>query len=40
MNSETNDAADLNGEKLDDKEKEVKVGGKSSRSLSFCERIK
>ena len=40
MNSEANDAADLNEDKSINTKQEVKVVGKSSRSLSFCERMK
>ena len=40
MNSEANDVANLNEDKSIDTEQEVKVVGKSSRSLSFREMMK
>jgi hypothetical protein len=40
MNNEADDAANLNEEKSNDNEKEVRVVGKLLRSLSFCERMK
>lgn len=40
MNSEANEATDLNEDKSIDTEHEVKVVGESLRSLSFCERMK
>ena len=40
MNDEADDAVDLNEEKSIDTEEEVKVVGKSLRSLSLCERMK
>ena len=40
MNSEADDAAELNKEKLNNMEKEVKVVGKSSMSMLFRERMK
>jgi hypothetical protein len=40
MNSEADDAIDLNEKKSNDRQKEVKVVGESSRSFSFRERMK
>ena len=40
MNIEANDAADLNEDKSIDTEQEVKVVGESSRSLSFCDKMR
>ena len=40
MNSEVHDTADLNEDKSIDTEKEVKVVGESSKSLSFRESMK
>lgn len=40
MNNEADDAAKLNEYKSNDKEKDVKVVGESSRSLSFRKRMK
>ena len=40
MNSESNDDVDLNIDNTMNTEQGVKVVGKSSRSLSFCERRK
>ena len=39
MNDEANHAVVLNEDKLIESEEEVKVVGKSSRSLSVCERM-
>lgn len=40
MNSEANDVVDLNEDKSIETEQEIKVLGKSSRSLLFCKRMK
>ena len=40
MNSEANDAANLNEDKAIDTEQEVKMGGECSRSLSFPDRMR
>ena len=40
MDGEEDDVVDLNIDKLIDVEEEVKVVGKSSRSLTFCDRMK
>jgi hypothetical protein len=40
MNNEADDAVELNEEKSNKREKEVKVVGESSRSLSFWKKMK